>query len=718
MGVACLFGAPVAALATEASTKAHVEHHVVKAKSATRRARQSGGSEDVVSATAIAAHQMRRVTDLAQFAPGVNLAGSYGGQEQTLSIRGLSQQDFSPIAESPNAFYLDGAYVVGANAASIALFDTADIAVRMGPQGTDGGRNALGGSVAVASRAPTLAPEGYVSVGHGSFDDTRVEAAYGGSILRAVSARLAGYWERNGAVWRNLDPAGQDLGASQSYGLRAAFDVHPGGAFRTRITAIYTRAFSSWGPYLSLSTRNVLSPSGALLNSVVVSQPTLLGTKPSSAQALEMNSDAARDRGDHVSLYGAVADSHYDLHGLDLRWLSSAIWQNQRLQIDADATPVAFFNSNTPGASRTVTEELSLGRSAGRLRWRAGVYEVNTDVQVSPDSEMILPYRIDSAYGLSTNGIAGFANGAYAFTRTLTLNAGIRLTDDRKQFTYRSDLFTAGGASLGPARGSYRGTINDLMPTGEIRLDWHIRPDTLLYAGFARGAQSGGFNAPFAGGTTYPDSQIPYHDEAVNAWEIGAKQSLLHDRLNLKGALFYEDFPSLQVFRLIRFTGSQVTNNPATFKGGEVSADWHPDRHWSLQATGSYVDAQVFDNIITGLSYTRRPPYTSKFHASGMIRYAWPAFGGTAALEAGAAYTSTYYLSLTNFDATRVRGYVLTSATASWQGRHGLKLAINGQNLGDVRYESVGFDLSGLCGCSQIAYGPPRWVMGTVSQTF
>ena len=39
-------------------------------------------------------------------------------------------------------------------------------------------------------------------------------------------------------------------------------------------------------------------------------------------------------------------------------------------------------------------------------------------------------------------------------------------------------------------------------------------------------------------------------------------------------------------------------------------------------------------------------------------------------------------------------------------------------NLGDERYSTVGFDMSSLCGCSQVGWGKPRWFSATITRNF
>ena len=55
--------------------------------------------------------QVRESVDIAMFTPGVHIGGSQAGQMSTFTIRGVTQNDFNDIVETPNAVYLDDGYL-------------------------------------------------------------------------------------------------------------------------------------------------------------------------------------------------------------------------------------------------------------------------------------------------------------------------------------------------------------------------------------------------------------------------------------------------------------------------------------------------------------------------------------------------------------------------------------------------------------------------------
>ena len=79
--------------------------------------------------------------------------------------------------------------------------------------------------------------------------------------------------------------------------------------------------------------------------------------------------------------------------------------------------------------------------------------------------------------------------------------------------------------------------------TPRIGLDYQITEDLFLYASFASGFKSGGYNGR-AGTVT---SIGPYDPEEIKSYEIGLKSSLLDNRVRLNFAAFYNDYEDMQV---------------------------------------------------------------------------------------------------------------------------------------------------------------------------
>lgn len=136
----------------------------------------------------------------------------------------------------------------------------------------------------------------------------------------------------------------------------------------------------------------------------------------------------------------------------------------------------------------------------------------------------------------------------------------------------------------------------------------------------------------------------------------------------------------------------------------------------------SYIDAEVEDLAVApGVIRDVSPSFTPEFQASGLVRYAWPEriLGGELALQFHVNHQSSFFHNIRNFQSHELPGYTVGNVRASWTSMDNRwEAAIFANNLWDERYRILGFELSGLCGCSEEAYGKPRWVGGSVRYNF
>lgn len=218
---------------------------------------------------------IRESVDIAMFTPGVHIGGSQAGQMSTFTIRGVTQNDFNDIVETPNAVYLDDGYLAIAASQTFAQFDLDRVEILKGPQGTLFGRNATGGLVHFISNAPSFdGLEGYIDLEVGEFDSdanstrTVLQAAVGGPLSETVAARAAIRVSQHDGYLKNLytsssqlpflgDPgpdAGADLGDEDTITGRVRFAFEPSDTLRMDLSFNYADQEMATGPYQSAST--------------------------------------------------------------------------------------------------------------------------------------------------------------------------------------------------------------------------------------------------------------------------------------------------------------------------------------------------------------------------------------------------------------------------------------------------------------------------------
>jgi iron complex outermembrane recepter protein len=708
---------------------------VVSVQKRAENAQDVGIALAAYSGADLQAAGITHLTDLARLTPGLGLAGSFAGQNTSISIRGVTQQDFNAISEGPNAVYIDEGYVGINNISAVGLFDVNRVEVLKGPQGTLFGRNATGGVANIVTNDPSSTVGGYAEYTYGSYDTQRVEAALTGPLgSDAVTGRLAVLYDHNGAYVTNLAPTGGDLGGTTDWGIRGKIHIQASPALDVLLTGFLTRWTSSWGPYFSLPEQPVYAGTGPLMrqvNSVPVATSLLWPTNTSDPDSLTVNAHDAQSHGDFQNMEGGDIRATYTVAGWTLTSISDYKHFDSRLLLDDTALPVSLFDSDDNSEFSSFSQELRAYRDFRFLRLTGGLYYLYMHVNMDPSYQIFQPALGGPAYyegfaALSTNAYAAFSQAEWDFAPLWTLIGGLRYTDDEKRYHYTQDLCTSAalcGNVFYPAQDLSR---SDSLLTGKAEIEYHLAPGGLLYASYNRGAKSGGFNFPLSstGPAAQPPSTLPYKPEYLTAYEAGFKTDWLNHKLQINGESFYYDYHNFQSFILLPPLTTFLRNNPAITRGGEVSIDAKPFGGLTTSLSVDYVHNRVSQVNIATLSglpfyYTKEAPFTSPWQATAVVRYDWPLFGGDFGIQADAKFIGTYYFSLTNYTSTEQPQFTLYDASASWLSKGGQwSVSVSGSNLTDVRYKTVGFDIAALFGEEQVAYGQPRWIKAQIGYHF
>lgn len=725
---------PVAASGQDAdsmpsNSNASSDDIVVSAQKRSERVQDVAVSISAYGAQQLSQNNITVAVDLVKITPGVNVGGSYGGQSLEFGIRGVVQQDFSAQAESPVALYVDDGYFALGNAAGVGLFDLDHVEVLKGPQGTLFGRNATGGVINIVSRKPTFTPNGYFEIGYESYNDVKVQAAYGGPITSNLAFRVAANVERRDNYIKNIFPGGDNIGGLKRFSGRLHLLFNPTSNLQFLLTGYATRQKSAWGPYYSIATSNVTNSSGFVVNSILLPGQPVLGGMPTAGGSNLINDGVVRDHGNFNNLTGGTLKAEWDF-GPTLTYIADYKSASTLTSINTLATTTDQFDSLPRSDVRNMTQELRLQGRSSRFRWFAGVYYLYVHAKVDPLKNALPTFGLVETDNVNekTNSYSAFAQGEYDLTDKLRFVAGARITREKKVFDYFANFHQFLGAQdgayplgplVGPARGSLHFRSSNLLVPLKAELEFRPVDGTLLYLSWNRGKKAGNFTAPYAASTTFPDSELSYNPETLTAYEIGAKSDLAGGAVRLNAAAFYYDYKDFQAFKAqdISFV---VTNNKAREIGGEIDIRLKPTDHLELNLEGSYTDAKVYDVNINGLVYHKRDvPFTSKLKGTAAARYSWDGLGGTFSLRGDVNYTGGFYYGISNFSSTRVPGYYIENARLTWEDREGhwnISAFVN--NISDKRYQTVGFDLSGYCGCSIQAYGINRTAGLSIRRTF
>ncbi|MGE5501951.1 MAG: TonB-dependent receptor domain-containing protein, partial [Ignavibacteriales bacterium] len=230
-------------------------------------------------------------------------------------------------------------------------------------------------------------------------------------------------------------------------------------------------------------------------------------------------------------------------------------------------------------------------------------------------------FRSKNPYHLTSS--AAFGELYYEVTPEVKITAGLRYTNDRKTFTpvpsqllLSTSLTGAGDVNRGyPALPDVKQHWGEF--TGRLGVDWKpqlsFTDQTMIYAFYSHGYKGGGANPPPVGFTTrtmrellgsiwfpdipfdYPIPQVEsdtFKPEFVNAFEVGAKNTLFGGALTINGDTFFYDYKDYQVSKVVDRTVSNE-NFDAKVWGVEFETMFAPSRRMQVIANLGYLDTAI-----------------------------------------------------------------------------------------------------------------------------
>ncbi len=495
-----------------------------------------------------------------------------------ISIRGSVTINPAITWEPAVGLYLDGVYIAKAQGS---IFDVADlerVELLRGPQGTLYGRNALAGAVNLVTRKPSGEAGGSIDLTYGSFNDRRVRGVLDLPMFGPFSVKVAGqYRKRDGLI--DLvpnSPSGADRADSIDSG---SFMVQLRAELSDAITADYTYDYSKarqdppFSQLLSVNRnrdpRDIFDPASVGYPYGGAYFPLNLYTNPNRVETAAINAPAyERSRS-----YGHALTLTADLGAATLKSITAyrdLDWADG-LDLDGSPQPVAFTQRITDYHAFSQEVQLTGELGDGRLSYVLGAFYFDEKAEtLNPQTYFGGGVDLQSDYGSNTKALALYTQLDYKLTETVKVTLGGRYTHEEKDVRrfFRVN-FDAGSGILSPlvvANLPY-GAIpdakyNNFSPAATLA--WEASDNINVYARFAQGFKSGGFNgetnvfvAPTVGcpsGAT--ELCNPYRPEKVDSYEVGIKTKLADGRVIFNFAAFRDEHKDMQLSVFTATTGA------------------------------------------------------------------------------------------------------------------------------------------------------------------
>lgn len=701
----------------------------------TAQKREQSVQDVGISITAYSGEQLRELgiedsNDIAAKTPGVHLSGNNGGQKTLFTIRGVTQNDFNDHTEAPVAVYVDDTYVAFGQGQVFGVFDLDRVEVLKGPQGTLFGRNATGGLVHYVSRRPTQEAVGYVDTTFGSFDQVRVESAFGGPLSDSISGRVAVLYQKfdpiidndypNRAVTLNGTPIPSDSAGTfdeDTLGARVQLQFGTDKDRNFLLIGSYARTEQNTSPFLEFptvpifdnaanhvgtiaagpnETREAISPDGTAINHPLSFDADLVRPAggnlygPSCTEQnrrdLSCSMDFAFEDLNTTRTRGLTGKLTWGFGGVTLTSVTDYKDFRKFQAIPADGGPATTVNAMFDAEATTWTQELRLNGQSDRMRWVTGLYYLNIDLwsnfslPAEPNSLFLplvgVPWEDAALTKLKTKSTSLFGQVEFDLTESLTLIGGLRAIREQKDFTGEETFFLNTNSfaldtqiplfNVQP-RTSHKQSDN--LWSGKVQLDWRPAENLLIYGGVNRGVKAGGFNAPATFGSGFPAEDIPYGEEVLLAYETGFKwDQLFGGTTRFNGSFYYYDYQDYQGFFFTQVTGF-VRNVDGKYKGLELELATTPVAGLDLLVNVAYLDAQIYDiQLGPGIFKDSRPSFAPETQMAALARYEFPMqlWGGRVSAQISGNYASSFFDNIRNFAASKMPSYVLANARVGW----------------------------------------------------
>jgi iron complex outermembrane receptor protein len=584
------------------------------------------------------------IDDLGTIAPNVKFERAPASKTiSQIAIRGSVTINPAITWEPAVGLYLDGVYIAKAQGSIFDIADLERVEILRGPQGTLYGRNALAGAVNLVTKKPSGEAGGMAELTYGSFDEVRLRGVIDLPQMGAFSAKVSGqYRTRDGLIALSApDGSGRNRTDSIESG---SFMVQLRAEITDSITADYTYDYSKSNqtpPFSQLlavnrngDPRDIFDPGspsyafgGAFFPLDRVANPDRVTTAAINAPVYERS----RSYGHALTLTVGLGDA--ELKSItayrDLAWADG-------LDLDGSPFPVAFTQRISD--YHAFSQELQLTGTAfeDRLAYVLGAFYFDEQAEtVNPQTYFGGGVDLDSNYGSNTEAWAIYAQLDYDLTERLKLTLGGRYTEETKDISrfFRVNFDPANGitsplmvANL-PYGAIPDAKFSDFSPA--VTLSYAASDTINLYARFAQGFKSGGFNGEsnvFAAPTAdCPSGALelcqPYLPEQVDSYEFGIKSRFLDDRLIVNLAAFRNDSKDMQLSVFTATTGAaSVIQNAAAarIQGLEIETVLRPVDNLTINASLALLDPE-YKRFIDGgvdVSNNRAFPHAPETTAS------------------------------------------------------------------------------------------------------
>lgn len=639
---------------------AQLDEIVVTAQKVKQPLRKVPVSVTALNGDDLKASGVASLAEASLYIPNVRVDADDHGSPQVF-IRGFGTNAFNPSFESSVAFVQDDIYFGRPGYFTEAMFDVDRIEVLRGSQGTLFGKNTVAGVFNVISRGPEgdFGGDGQCFVGEKA--ERRCEGGIGGLFADWGGARLSFLGRNNDGDLYNqfLDRNEEEL---EQRAARLKVRLFPTSYLDTELTLVHSQTDAPFWPFqlmvLDADTRSYLEG----FDPDIEDNPKDFNTSFDTAGFIDKGSTTAGLK----TQWDMGAPGPFERLDSTLVLGGSRFHIDQLNELDVSPADISRLDNHEDHEQVSAELRFS-GRAASLfglgsgLEFVGGLYYFDSeyvllarvlagqdlasytqtrdfcqlatgDPEAVPDgggsctsSSLGIPglgtitggasegdyYQFD--YDQHIRSMAAFGQATWYLTPNWAITPGLRFNQETKDVNAAGTSECQGKDAGQPCAMALLLQADDYSEPGLTRNETDVSPklalqyfatnDISLYASYAQGYKSGGFNAisftgnqeadPVAG---TPESRLEYEPEKARTGEFGMKGWFFDRTLSLNLTAYQTDFDNLQVlaFSGLFFTVSNAAS--AESRGLEADFVWlTPYAPLRIAGSAAVLDAKYVD---------------------------------------------------------------------------------------------------------------------------
>jgi iron complex outermembrane receptor protein len=251
--------------------------------------------------------------------------------------------------------------------------------------------------------------------------------------------------------------------------------------------------------------------------------------------------------------------------------------------------------------------------------------------------------------------------------------------------------------------------------TGLLSVDFKATQDLLIYASYATGFKSGGFNQRIPPpGVLEP---INYEPETSATYELGWKWTNQASTLRINGSYYFTEYEDLQVNVFAGVAPTTLNAVEAEIQGYEIELLANPIEALSISANIAYIDAEYTKapGAIPGartINKNDKFPNTPEFTAFVGVDYTWALAAGELTLHTDWSYRDEVQNNTINSPQIEQDALNLFNAALIYRTGEHWQFAFSGRNLSDETYIITGNEELPGFGYAEAVYAKEReWAL-------